>query len=100
MEAHGNIRYVWAIGLTEARVQFLQINGHMHLAALVGLGDAIVDAGERLEALLGIGQSRFHLGMLRHIGLEIKETGDHLQIVPYAMVCVAAESLLFTERRL
>src|SRR5262249_23388452 len=100
MEAHGNIRHVWAIGLTEALVQFLQIGGDAHLTALVRLSDAIVDTGERLEALLGVGQSRLHLGMLSHIGLEIEETGDHLQIVPYAMVCVAAESLLFTERRL
>src|SRR5262245_50893578 len=100
MEAHGNIRRVWAIGLTEALVQFLQIDGAMHLAALIRLGDAIVDTGKRLEALLGVGQSRLYLGMLSCIGLEIEETGDDLQIVAYAMVRVAAEPLLFTERRL
>ena len=90
VEAHGNPRLVWAIGLTEALAQFLQIDGGVHLAPLVCLDEAVVDAGERLEALLGVGKDSIHLGMLSYIGLEIEETGNHLQIIPYAVVHVTA----------
>jgi len=86
--------------LTQALAEFLQIDGSVYLSPLVCLGEAVVDAGETLEALLGVGKDSVHLGMLSDIGLEIEETSNHLQIIPYAVMHVAAEPLLFTERRL
>jgi hypothetical protein len=100
VEAHGNRRLAWAIGLTEALAQFIQIDGSVYLPPLVYLGEAVVDAGECLEAPLGVGNDSVYLGMPSYIGLEIEETSNYLQIIPYAVMHVAAEPLLFTERRL